>query len=483
MLGALIEVRSGIHPQLTGRENIAMFGALLGLGRRQVAESFDEIVGFAELEQAIDRQTKFYSSGMQMRLGFAVGRVPRARRAARRRSARGGRHELPAAVPRQDALRPGRRRDPRARVARPQCGGGHVRTHDLAPRRRGRSRRHDRRSPRRVYRDGEAASAGGRSRGGPGADHEGRGFRTRRAASRRPTARSTSGCGSRVTRVGAVRLYVGLTEAVPSPIFVVERDFELLSGETEVRCRIEGLPVPRGRFAVWAAVLDEDGRDLVPWRPVAELDVMGPTMDPRPGAWRGRPRWSSTPRGKSSGRDERTGAERPGAGGAESGRDERAGREHVDVDLQPGRVPRGGGAQRAGRHQRHPRAAARRRRLHRRRGAIAASFAERTVVLRQDHRGCPSAWNLGLAHARGDFVTFCDSDDLWIPGHTGTLLEVLDARPEVDAVFGVTTEFVSPELDAESLTTRRAVRRATARPSAVQCSRDSAVFDTVCRVR
>jgi len=80
-----------------------------------------------------------------------------------------------------------------------------------------------------------------------------------------------------------VRLYLGLTEAVPSPIFVVERDFDLLSGETEVRCRIGGLPVPRGRFAVWAAVMSEDGRDLVPWRPIAELDVMGPTMDPAPG--------------------------------------------------------------------------------------------------------------------------------------------------------------------------------------------------------
>src|SRR5262245_55202005 len=59
-VGALIEVRSGIHPQLTGRENIAMFGALLGLNRRTVASSFDEIVGFAELEHAVDRQVKFY---------------------------------------------------------------------------------------------------------------------------------------------------------------------------------------------------------------------------------------------------------------------------------------------------------------------------------------------------------------------------------------------------------------------------------------
>ena len=71
-VSALIEVRAGIHPDLTGRENVFLFGSLLGLSRRDVAKRFDDIVTFAELEGAIDRQVKFYSSGMQMRLGFAV---------------------------------------------------------------------------------------------------------------------------------------------------------------------------------------------------------------------------------------------------------------------------------------------------------------------------------------------------------------------------------------------------------------------------
>src|SRR5450432_375686 len=66
-IGALIEVRSGIHPDLTGRENTYLYGSLLGLPRRAVAARFDEIVDFAELADAIDRQVKFYSSGMQMR--------------------------------------------------------------------------------------------------------------------------------------------------------------------------------------------------------------------------------------------------------------------------------------------------------------------------------------------------------------------------------------------------------------------------------
>jgi len=71
-VGALIEVRAGIHGDLTGRENIKLYGTLLGLGRRQIRERFDEIVAFAELEDAIDRQVKYYSTGMQMRVGFAV---------------------------------------------------------------------------------------------------------------------------------------------------------------------------------------------------------------------------------------------------------------------------------------------------------------------------------------------------------------------------------------------------------------------------
>ena len=71
-LGALIEVGAGIHPELTGRENIWFYGQLLGLQRSQIGALFDEIVAFAELESVIDRPLKTFSTGMQLRLGFAV---------------------------------------------------------------------------------------------------------------------------------------------------------------------------------------------------------------------------------------------------------------------------------------------------------------------------------------------------------------------------------------------------------------------------
>lgn len=71
-VGALLEVRAGLHGDLTGRENIYLYGGLLGLTRAEVRSRFDQIVEFAVLEDAVDRQVKFYSSGMGMRLGFSV---------------------------------------------------------------------------------------------------------------------------------------------------------------------------------------------------------------------------------------------------------------------------------------------------------------------------------------------------------------------------------------------------------------------------
>jgi len=68
----LIAVGVGFHPELTGRENVYVSGSILGLTRRQVDERFDEIIDFAEIEGFIDTPVKFYSSGMYVRLGFAV---------------------------------------------------------------------------------------------------------------------------------------------------------------------------------------------------------------------------------------------------------------------------------------------------------------------------------------------------------------------------------------------------------------------------
>lgn len=71
-VAAMLEVGSGFHPELTGRENIFLNGSILGMSRKTIASKFDEIVEFSGVEQFLDQPVKNYSSGMYVRLGFSV---------------------------------------------------------------------------------------------------------------------------------------------------------------------------------------------------------------------------------------------------------------------------------------------------------------------------------------------------------------------------------------------------------------------------
>src|SRR5207245_3874168 len=71
-VASLLEVGTGFHPELTGRENIYLNGAIQGMVRAEIERKFDEIVAFAEVEQFLDTPVKRYSSGMYVRLAFAV---------------------------------------------------------------------------------------------------------------------------------------------------------------------------------------------------------------------------------------------------------------------------------------------------------------------------------------------------------------------------------------------------------------------------
>ncbi len=71
-MGSLLEIGTGFHPDLTGRENVFLNGAIIGMKRGEIRRKFDEIVAFAEVEEFLDTPVKHYSTGMHLRLAFAV---------------------------------------------------------------------------------------------------------------------------------------------------------------------------------------------------------------------------------------------------------------------------------------------------------------------------------------------------------------------------------------------------------------------------
>lgn len=282
-VGALIEVSSGIHPELTGRENAYLFGSLLGLPRQRVADRFDEIVDFAEVGNAIDRQVKFYSSGMKMRLGFAVAAFLE-----------------PDVLLVDEVLAVGdasfqQRCLDRMRVVLAQGTTLVFVSHDLA-------------SVEATCTRGIWIHAGAMQVDGS--------VREALAAYRRSIEESVQGPPAtggpvRLVKVEAggerggpvstqapfrirvvieseksrnCNLHLGVSEGTATPIFLVRRDVCLQGGqEGEVRCSIAHLPLPRGRYYLWLGVF-EGGKQLLAWHPAAQFDVEGPLLDRAPKA-------------------------------------------------------------------------------------------------------------------------------------------------------------------------------------------------------
>jgi ABC-type polysaccharide/polyol phosphate transport system ATPase subunit len=282
-VGALIEVRAGIHQDLTGRENVYLYGSLLGLRRKEVSQRFDDIVAFAELEEAIDRQVKFYSQGMQMRLGFAVAAFLE-----------------PDVLLVDEVLAVGDAAFQQKCLDRMRTVLTHGTTlvfvsHDLAAVeatcRRGIWLRQGAveeegsiRDVLRAYRQSveehavSSFEADGLVRllkveaGGLNGDAP----KTEGALDVRLVIESPE------RRSGMI--FLGVSEGTPSPIFLLRRDVHIRSGTTEVRCRIPRVPLPRGRFYLWAGIFDAQAHDLLPWHPAAHFDVSGPDLDTTPTA-------------------------------------------------------------------------------------------------------------------------------------------------------------------------------------------------------
>ena len=282
-VGGLIEVRAGIHPDLTGAENIYLYGSLLGLPRRTVAQRFDSIVGFAELEQAVHRQVKYYSSGMQMRLGFAVAAFLE-----------------PNVLLVDEVLAVGdstfqQKCLDRMRAVLAQGTTLVFVSHDLAS--------VEATCERGVWLNDGAIVDDGPVRqvlaeyrqsieesaeAAPPSSGPVRLLKTT-AAGERGGMPATQGPFEVTLRLesDAVRtgsLCVGVSEGPATPFFLIRRELQLAAGETEARMFLPRLPLPRGRFYLWAGVQDVKGNDLMSWHPAAHFDVAGPDLDIAPRA-------------------------------------------------------------------------------------------------------------------------------------------------------------------------------------------------------
>jgi ABC-type polysaccharide/polyol phosphate transport system ATPase subunit len=283
-VGALIDIRAGLHPDLSGAENVYFFGALLGLRRREVAARFDEIVDFAELASALDRPVKFYSSGMQMRLGFAAASFLD-----------------PAVLLVDEVLAVGDTAFQQRCLARlrERLTSGVTLvlvSHDLAA--------VEATCRRVIWLDQGAIRADGPVSDvldayrasvtqADDADDADQTDPVRVAARVRPD----SGAGPALT-AGPVTIEVviktqearwglvcvGAGKDALSPVFVLRRDLYLEAGTTRLTCRLPNLPLPGGHFQLLAGVFDRKGQPLRAWQSVTSFDVVGPGLDDVPPA-------------------------------------------------------------------------------------------------------------------------------------------------------------------------------------------------------
>jgi ABC-type polysaccharide/polyol phosphate transport system ATPase subunit len=279
-VGPLIEIQAGLHPELTGGENIGLAGAFLGIDPARIRERFDDIVEFAELGDAIHRAVRFYSSGMRMRLGFAVATLLR-----------------PHVLLIDEVLAVGdasfqQRCLEQLEHARSLGTTLVFVSHDLGAVRAV--------CERAVWLDGGVVQADGpvdEVLGDYREDVESRSRTARGAGPVRVTSLSLDGrrgvvnahepltiaIGLASERDRSVRVHLGITDGPAAPIVALQRDLQLPAGESRVSVALDGLPLGRGRYAIWLGVLDEQrGDELVPWHPEGDLEVAGALADAAP---------------------------------------------------------------------------------------------------------------------------------------------------------------------------------------------------------
>jgi ABC-type polysaccharide/polyol phosphate transport system ATPase subunit len=279
-IGALLGVTSGIQPELTGRENVYLYGTVLGMPRSVIRQRFDEIVEFAELTDAIDRQVKFYSTGMQVRLGFSIAAFLE-----------------PDVFLVDEVLAVG---DANFQQKCLRRIGEVVRngttliyvSHDLAS--------VEASCERAIWLADAVVQAAGPTK---------EVVTKYRSAVQQNAALTTSNEGVvQVLKVdinaadgGQVRseedleirltlnspepfeanFFIGVSQGTAFPMFIVRHSGSFPAGDFEVRCVLRHIPLGKGRYSLWPAMsghLRGKGKPLLPWRPVTSFEVMGPEL-------------------------------------------------------------------------------------------------------------------------------------------------------------------------------------------------------------
>lgn len=277
-IGALLSVTSGIHPELTGKENIYLYGAVMGMGRQKIRSRYDEMVEFAGLADAVNRQVKFYSLGMQMRLGFTIAAFLE-----------------PDILLVDEVLSVGDANFQQkclkriGEVVRAGTTLMYV-SHDLAS--------VEASCEKAVWLANAVVQASGPTRDV---------VAKYRAAVEQNAALTTSNEGVvEILKVeveasdgGQVRsecdldvrltlnspkpldanFFIGISQGSAFPMFVVRHSGSFPAGDFEVTCRLHHIPLAKGRYSLWPAMSGHaggKGKPLLPWRPALSFDVMGP---------------------------------------------------------------------------------------------------------------------------------------------------------------------------------------------------------------
>jgi ABC-2 type transport system ATP-binding protein len=279
-VGALLEVRSGIHPDLSGRQNIYLYGNILGMSRADVSARFDDIVEFAEIGEAVDRQVKFYSTGMAIRLGFAIAAFLE-----------------PDVLLVDEVLAVGDARFQQKcleRISQVVANGTTLFyvSHDL-PTVEAVCDRAMWLADSYVRADGPAREVVSLYRQSVGeqavlaADAD-TGVRLLKVEITGPDGgQILSGeevnvrilAESEEPMFGAFHL--GVSQGTAMPVFVIRYASSFPQGQFELRCRMQNLPLPKGRYALWGAMRAPRGSGIsasLPWQPLASFEAFGPNV-------------------------------------------------------------------------------------------------------------------------------------------------------------------------------------------------------------